>query len=186
MAVPRKSTLRGQIARGSSGKAPARPGPLPPPEPVEDPARPRSVIDFALQRRQAIGHLHRGGALTSEGCDADPYLLRAARYHGEPAPGPCPACSDPGLVHVIYVYGDELGPYTGRVRTTSELGRMARQFGAFTVYVVEVCQRCHWNFLTTSYVLGDGVPRRPLRERDEANRPMTEAGPGKDHDRREG
>ena len=36
------------------------------------------------------------------------------------------------------------------------------QFGAFSVYVVEVCQRCHWNFLLTTYVLGDGVPRRAL------------------------
>jgi hypothetical protein len=165
MAVPRKSTLRGQIARGMRG-APVRTGPLPDPEPVEDPRRPRAVINFALQRRQALISLRRGGALTSEGCDADPYLLRAARHHGEAAPSPCPACGDPGLVHVTYVYGDELGPYAGRVRATTELDRMAGQFGAFTVYVVEVCQRCHWNFLTTSYVLGDGVPRRPLRERD--------------------
>ena len=33
--------------------------------------------------------------------------------------------------------------------------------GEFTVYVVEVCRRCHWNFLSMTYVLGDGVPRRP-------------------------
>lgn len=165
MAVPRKSTLRGQIARGASSAAPPS-GPLPLSEPVEDPARPRSVIDYALQRRQAIASMRRAGPLSSEGCDADPYLLRAARHHGEAAPGPCPACGDPGLVHVTYVYGDELGPYAGRIRATNDLARMARQFGAFTVYVVEVCQRCHWNFLTTAYVLGDGVPRRPLRDRD--------------------
>lgn len=181
MAVPRKSSLRGQIARGSSA-APARPAPLPPPDPVEDPTRPRSVIDYALQRRQAISALRRGGALTSEGCDADPYLLRAARHHGEAAGGPCPACGDQGLVHVTYVYGDELGPYAGRIRATNELARMARQFGAFTVYVVEVCQRCHWNFLTTSYVLGDGVPRRPLRERDDLTRPEAEPGEGQRKD----
>lgn len=174
MAVPRKTSLRGQIARGSSGSGAPTPRQLPPPEPVDDPTRPRSVIDYALQRRQAVGQLRRGGALTSEGCDADPYLLRAARHHGEPAPGPCPACFDPGLVHVTYVYGDELGPYAGRVRATNELGRMASQFGAFTVYVVEVCQRCHWNFLTTSYVLGDGIPRRPLREKDDLTRPVAE------------
>jgi len=69
-------------------------------------------------------------------------------------------------MHVTYVYGDELGPYAGRIRASHELPAMARRFGAFTVYVVEVCQRCHWNFLTTSYVLGDGVPRRPLHDRD--------------------
>ncbi|MFM8896769.1 MAG: DUF5318 family protein [Actinomycetales bacterium] len=165
MAVPRSSPLRGQIARGQRA-TPPRPGPLPASEPVADPTRPRSVIDFTLQRRQAITALRRGGALTSEGCDADPYLLRAARHHGESAPGPCPACRDAGLMHVTYVYGDELGPHAGRIRASHELPAMARRFGAFTVYVVEVCQRCHWNFLTTSYVLGDGVPRRPLRDRD--------------------
>jgi hypothetical protein len=63
---------------------------------------------------------------------------------------------------VTYVYGDELGPYSGRIRSTDELAPMCRQFGAFSVYVVEVCQRCHWNFLLTTYVLGDGVPRRAL------------------------
>jgi hypothetical protein len=39
---------------------------------------------------------------------------------------------------------------------------MSHKFGSFSVYVVEVCQRCHWNFLLTTYVLGDGVPRRAL------------------------
>jgi len=138
-------------------------GPLPPAEPVDDPTRPRSVIDYGLQRRRMIAGLRRGGALSSDAFDADQYLLRAARYHGEPASGPCPACKDPGLAHVTYVYGDELGPYSGRVRATADLPVMAGQFGSFTVYVVEVCQRCHWNFLTTTYVLGDGVPRRPAR-----------------------
>jgi hypothetical protein len=65
-------------------------------------------------------------------------------------------------VTVTYVYGDELGPYSGRIRKGEELPAMAFQFGAFSVYVVEVCQRCHWNFLLTTYVLGDGVPRRAL------------------------
>lgn len=104
-----------------------------------------------------------GGGLSSDFCDADPYLLKAARHHGEKAEAPCPACRDAGLVTVTYVYGDELGPYSGRIRATSELAAMASQFGRFTVYVVEVCQRCQWNFLLTTYVLGDGVPRRALR-----------------------
>ena len=42
---------------------------------------------------------------------------------------------------VTYVYGDELGPYSGRIRKGEELPAMAFQFGAFSVYVVEVCQR---------------------------------------------
>ena len=40
---------------------------------------------------------------------------------------------------------------------------MAYEHGQFRVYVVEVCTGCGWNHLTLSYVLGDGVPRRPLR-----------------------
>ena len=76
-------------------------------------------------------------------------------------PGYCPACRDENLVTVTYVYGDQLGPYSGRVRSTEDLAAMAHEFGAFSVYVVEVCQRCHWNFLLRTYVLGDGVPRRP-------------------------
>lgn len=164
MAAPRKAAIRGRIARGESAQATtSRRSPLPPPEPVEEPTKPRSVIDYGLQRRATINGLRRGGALSSEAFDADRYLLLAAKHHGEPAPGPCPACKNPGLVHVTYVYGDELGPYAGRVRATADLPGMAGQFGAFSVYVVEVCHRCHWNFLTTSYVLGDGVPRRPMR-----------------------
>lgn len=164
MAAPRKSAIRGTIARGESSK-PRRPSssaPLPPAEPVKDPTRPRGVVDHALQRRAALLRLFGGGGLSSDLCDADPYLLRAAKNHGEAAAGACPACRDTGLVTVTYVYGDELGPYSGRIRLTTELPAMAVKFGAFTVYVVEVCQRCHWNFLLTTYVLGDGVPRRAL------------------------
>ena len=35
---------------------------------------------------------------------------------------------------------------------------MAHEHGEFRVYVVEVCQSCEWNHLTSSYVLGDGQP----------------------------
>jgi len=163
MAAPRKTAIRGTIARGQSASPRRSPqGPLPPAEPVANPERPRGVVDHVLQRRAALIRLFTGGQLTSDLCDADPYLLRAAKHHGEPASGPCPACRDTGLVTVTYVYGDELGPYSGRIRATADLPAMAHQFGSFSVYVVEVCQRCHWNFLLTTYVLGDGVPRRAL------------------------
>ena len=161
MAAPRNQAIRGTIARGASSSRP-KPAPPGPAEPVDDPTAPRLVVSFALDRRRALHQLFNGGAFNSDVCDADPYLLRAAKHHGEPAGSPCPVCKDPDLAHVTYVYGDELGPYAGRVRTTEELAPMATQFGAFSVYVVEVCERCHWNFLTTTYVLGDGVPRRPL------------------------
>lgn len=162
MAAPRKSAIRGSIARGASATRPKGAGPLPPPEPVEQPDRPRGVVDHALDRRAALVRLFGGGGLSSDLCDADPYLLKAARFHGEDAGHPCPACRDAGLVTVTHVFGDELGPYSGRIRATDELSPMAFKFGAFSVYVVEVCQRCHWNFLLTTYVLGDGVPRRAL------------------------
>lgn len=124
----------------------------------------RSVVDYSLQRRATLRALFGGGAAVMDDvCDADPYLLRAAKFHGEETGKSCPICRKHKLTHVTYVFGDELGQYSGRVRQTPELEEMARQHGEFRVYVVEVCQGCAWNHLTTSYVLGDGVPRRPPR-----------------------
>jgi Family of unknown function (DUF5318) len=126
----------------------------------------RSVIDYSLQRRATLlGVLSSGGSET-DACDAHPYLLRAAKYHGEQTDVPCPVCRRENLTHVTYVYGDELGQYSGRIKATAELEAMARQHGEFRVYVVEVCQGCSWNHLTLSYVLGDGVSRKaPRRQR---------------------
>jgi hypothetical protein len=168
MAEPRSSSIRGTRIRGESGSGRARDRePLPEPEPVDDPTRPRAVIDYALQRRAAVRAVFAGGALDSDACDADPYLLRAAKHHGEPGGERCPICRRQDVDHVTYVYGDQLGPYSGRVRSSAELAAMAVQHGEFRVYVVEVCQACGWNHLTVSYVLGDGVPRRPpARPRD--------------------
>jgi hypothetical protein len=160
MAAPRKSAIRGTIPRGDRPRA--RPVVEQEHEDVDNPERPRRVVDHGLQRQAAIRRLFHGGALDSDLCDADPYLLKAARFHGEAAEQSCPACRDDGLVTLTYVYGEELGPYSGRIRKTEELAPMASRFGAFSVYVVEVCQRCHWNFLLRTYVLGDGVPRRAL------------------------
>ena len=123
----------------------------------------RAVIDYALQRRSALEALRRGQAFASDLCDADPYLLRAAEHHGAPAGRPCPLCRHENLVELNYVYGDELGPFQGRIRAPRELEAMAREHGEFRVYVVEVCTRCSWNYLTTTYLLGDGTPRPPLR-----------------------
>ena len=167
MAAPRSSGIRGTLARGERTTSKASPSAPAVPEPVAHPERPRRVVDHALERRGALRRLFTGGMLDSDLCDADPYLLKAARFHGEPAGSPCPACRDAGLVTVTYVFGDELGPYSGRIRATDELPAMAHSYGAFHVYVVEVCQRCQWNFLLTNYVLGDGVPRpAPRAPRD--------------------
>src|SRR5690349_5501272 len=125
----------------------------------------RLHVDYALQRRATLHSLTAGGSLTlADVCDADTYLLKAAKFHGEATEIPCPICRKETLTHLSYVFGDELGQYSGRIKATRELEPMAREHGEFTVYVVEVCRRCEWNHLTRSYVLGDGVPReRPKR-----------------------
>lgn len=125
----------------------------------------RSVVDYSLQRRARLSALFSGNAFGDDVCDAHPYLLRAARYHGEETTEVCPVCRKERLTHVTYVYGDELGQYAGRVRQTRELAAMAQQYGEFRVYVVEVCQGCAWNHLTTSYVLGTGKPPQPRKRR---------------------
>jgi hypothetical protein len=116
----------------------------------------RLVVDYGLARRATLAQLVSGGLTVDDACDAHPYLLRAAKYHGEPTERMCPVCRKERLTHVTYVYGDELGRYAGRVKMTDELHQMAREFAEFRVYVVEVCQSCAWNHLTLSYVLGHG------------------------------
>lgn len=165
MAVPRSAgAARGTRAPGASGRPP-RPRPeLREPEAVADPAKPRHVIDHVLQRRNALSSLVLAATGSSEHLDPHPYLLRAAKHHGVNAGMPCPWCRHAaGLVHLRYVYGDELGPFSGRLRTEAELHTMAFEHGFFRVYVVEVCVECHWNHLVRSFVLGDGVPRPALR-----------------------
>jgi hypothetical protein len=126
----------------------------------------RSVIDYSLARRAALAGLLTGAATSADACDAHPYLLRAAKYHGEPTDRDCPVCRREKLTHVTYVYGEQLGQYSGRVKATAELEPMAREHGEFRVYVVEVCRGCGWNHLALSYVMGDGVERRaPRRQR---------------------
>jgi Family of unknown function (DUF5318) len=121
------------------------------------------VIDYSLARRATLVDVFTGRAGSSDACDAHPYLLRAAKFHGEPTDTICPVCRRERLTHVTYVYGEELGQFSGRIKATAELEAMARQHGEFRVYVVEVCQGCAWNHLRTSYLLGDGVSRRPPR-----------------------
>jgi hypothetical protein len=163
MAQPRQPSHRASRIRGERPAEPAR-GPLAEPEDVADPARPRSMVDHGLTRRRVVERIAAGDALLrEEHCDADPYLVRAATHHGEATERPCPVCRVHDLVHVTYVFGDELGPYSGRVKASAELPVMAYEHGHFRVYVVEVCSSCGWNHLTMSYVLGDGVPRRPSR-----------------------
>jgi Family of unknown function (DUF5318) len=126
----------------------------------------RSVIDYSLQRRAVLATLHNGMATSRDDvCDADPYTLRAAKHHGEPVESPCPVCRKPALANLSYVFGDELGQYSGRIKTTAEIEQMAHEHGEIQVYVLEVCRNCRWNHLVESYAVGDGVPRQPPRRR---------------------
>lgn len=127
----------------------------------------RSVVDYGLARRAAVASVYAGHTTVADVCDAHPYLLRAAKFHGEPTDIRCPICRKTHLTHVTYVYGDELGPYAGRVKRGPELAEMATEYGEFRVYVVEVCQSCGWNHLACSYVLGTGAApaRRGRRAR---------------------
>lgn len=121
----------------------------------------RCVIDYALARRSALAAYASGRVRRAEICDADTYLLRAARYHGEPTEALCPVCRDTSMVTVTYTFGDGFrAELNGRARATRELVMMAREYPDFTVYVVEVCPACRWNHLLTSYVLGTGEPVR--------------------------
>src|SRR5437868_7511650 len=119
----------------------------------------RSVVDYGLARRATLASVRSGRTTVTDVCDAHPYLLRAAKFHGEPTGDPCPICRKAKLTHVTYVYGDELGHFEGRVKRGPELTEMAAEYGEFRVYVVEVCQSCAWNHLASSYVLGTGEPR---------------------------
>ena len=121
----------------------------------------RGVVDYALAKRAALFDLAAGRTRQADVCDAQTYLLRAARYHGEPLDRPCPVCRHDGLTSVTYTYGDCFrADVNGRARRSVELSALARELAEFSVYVVEVCPECRWNHLVTSYVLGAGEPAR--------------------------
>ncbi|NMI01538.1 DUF5318 family protein [Pseudonocardia acidicola] len=129
----------------------------------------RQVVDYALQRRALLADVHSGRVGVAEVCDASPYLLRAARFHGEPSEQACPVCRKERLSLVSWIFGEELKHAAGSARKPEELERLAEIYSEFSVYVVEVCRTCSWNHLVLSYVLGTGGrPRRTDRRRTAA------------------
>ena len=123
----------------------------------------RGFIDYSLDKRATLLALFRG---VVDACDADPYLMRAAKYHGEKADRKCPVCKKDSLVELCYTFGDQLGQFSGRIKNGKELDEMESEFGEFSVYVVEVCRECSWNHLCSTYLLGDGRERKaPRRQR---------------------
>ncbi|HEV7625568.1 MAG TPA: DUF5318 domain-containing protein [Streptomyces sp.] len=134
----------------------------------------RQVVDYALQRRALLAEVHSGRVGVAEVCDASPYLLRAARFHGESSDQICPVCRKERLTLVSWIFGDELKHAAGSARRPEELEELANRYTDFSVYVVEVCRTCNWNHLVLSYVLGtggtpeDGSGRRSDRRRSAA------------------
>ena len=103
----------------------------------------RSVIDYGLARRATLTALFaRARPRADDACDAHPYLLRAARFHGEPTGRDCPVCrrgaAGRGDLRLRRRARPVLGPGQGDRASSSE---MAHEHGEFRVYVVEVCQR---------------------------------------------
>jgi hypothetical protein len=126
----------------------------------------RCVVDYALARRAALAGLRSGRIRPEDACDAQVYLRRAARYHGQRSTETCPVCQVENLVMVTYAFGDCFpSGGNGRARARRELRELAAVLPEFSVFVVEVCLGCGWNYLVTSYVLGTGEPVTRRRTR---------------------
>lgn len=124
----------------------------------------RQVVDYALQRRALLADVHAGRVGIVDVCDASPYLLRAARFHGKSSDTTCPVCRKERLSLVSWVFGASLGPAAGSARAPEQIEQLAAAHADFSVYVVEVCRTCSWNHLVLSYVMGTGdAPARRSR-----------------------
>ena len=125
----------------------------------------REYVDYALQRRNTLRALRRPvRTLSSDDvCDAEPLLIRAALHHGQDHDEPCPVCASKQMRLLHYVFGEQLGQYSGRIKQPPELEEMQTEYGEFKVCIVEVCTECGWNHMIASYLLGDGKRRRPPR-----------------------
>lgn len=121
------------------------------------------MVDYALQRRALLAEVYSGRTGVTDVCDANPYLLRAAKYHGKASSVICPICRKEHLTLVSWVFGDHLGAVSGSARTAEELVLLASRHQEFSVHVVEVCRTCNWNHLVKSYVLGLARPPRGSR-----------------------
>jgi Family of unknown function (DUF5318) len=114
----------------------------------------RQVVDYSLQKRALLREMYAGRVGTYEVCDASPYLLSAARFHGDPTDQLCPVCRRENVTQVNYIYGDELKQSAGQARSRVELPALAKSVREIQVYVVEVCRGCGWNHLVEQFLLG--------------------------------
>lgn len=125
----------------------------------------REVVSHALKRRAMLQFIRRPQSVLSgvDPCDADPLLVRSALNHGKRADRDCPVCVGDRLVILNYVFGPQLGQFSGRIKSADELAEMESEYGEFMVRVVEVCPDCGWNHIVESFFLGDGQTRKPPR-----------------------
>ena len=130
-------------------------------------------MDYALRRRAVLAEVMAGRTAVSEVCDASPYLVRAAKFHGVVTDQLCPVCRKEPLTNVFWIYGDLIKHMAGSARTPDELERLAGTVDEFDVHQVEVCRTCSWNHLIASFVMGkaasgDGAEPAPRRSRRRA------------------
>lgn len=121
------------------------------------------VVDYTFARRAVLAGVLSGRISRTDVCDAQTYLIRAARHYGTPTSATCPVCRREPVRHVNYAYGDALGSSAGQAHYSADLPRLAHERGEISVYVIEVCARCGWNHLVRSYLLGSGRGRRAGR-----------------------
>ena len=129
--------------------------------------RKRDVVDHALARRALLASLYGGGLFTTTSsydvCDASHFLKSAAQAYGVRTDRTCPVCRKERLDEVAWVYGDDIGDYSGSARNAAQLEALDRAYPDFAVHEVEVCRRCGWNHLVRSYRAGT-PGRQPLRK----------------------
>lgn len=130
-------------------------------------------MDYTLRRKVLLTDLVEGRRRVSEVCDADTYLLRAARFHGEDTGQTCAVCRRENLTNVFWVFDGPTGSAPATARSRDEIASLAATREEFTVHEVEVCRSCGWNHLDRSFVLGaepasgDGRRRRAVNGSDE-------------------
>ncbi|WP_026918134.1 DUF5318 family protein [Gordonia shandongensis] len=125
----------------------------------------RQIVDYALARRGCLARVRTGQTALDEVCDADRYLVRAAKFHGRQTDEVCPICRKEQVTLVSWVFGDKLGGVNGSARSIAEIDALATRAEEFSVHVVEVCRSCRWNYLVTSYVAGLPAGARRRRRR---------------------
>ncbi len=108
------------------------------------------VVDYRMARRQLIDAVGRNEVDRAEVCDAQPELRRVAHHHGAALPDDCPLCESEDLVLVSFAFGVGL-PKSGRtISSTGDMRRLRDRKRPSTLYRVEVCRQCWWNFLRES------------------------------------